>query len=625
MNWTLGYTDDTGANRCPNSADPTQCAALGDIVRSTPTIVDRPSADVEDETYDVFASSNAGRYMMTYVSSNDGIFHGFASSPNQTGDIIAGSALNENFAFIPPAVLPKLKSQYPASRVRLLDGYAVTQDVVATTHPLPPSPYPFLLERGKTDVAGQENTWRTILVQGFGGPQPGFFALDITDTQRPMDTGVTGPQFLWQLTTSSGGDQLFGTGGQPIITSVNLGGKETAVAILPGGLGGSPVPGTCNRANPTRTSTWTDTHYDPLITLPAFEPRSEISCYDPADRAARSLTVVRLDSGEIIRRFTRLADEGAAGLTGVFAGTSGTEPWLDSPITGEPAAYPNGPGLIADRVFVGDQDGTMWRVDVSLPDPEDWTMQLFFDAYSVRRGSATGYAEGKPIITAPMLSVDARGQITVAFGTGDQDISGSSLDYQYIYSLTEAENATGSAFAAKVNWYLPLGGAHILGPMTLLGGVLYFTTVDATAATICQSAPSSIWGLDYLTPYNFADLSEGGQWRLQRATDTAPVNNIAASTIIDDAGGSGTSNTVFGISLEYVPSCSDRSTGSSEYINGTRTSVTNADPADLKLVFQTGTGDTSQEALGFTTGFEAVTLAPPKTASTILSWSAILD
>ena len=38
---------------------------------------------------------------------------------------------------------------------------------------------------------------------------------------------------------------------------------------------------------------------------------------------------------------------------------------IPAPIVGQPVAYPSDTGLIADRLFVGDAEGRIWRIDVS--------------------------------------------------------------------------------------------------------------------------------------------------------------------------------------------------------------------------------------------------------------------
>lgn len=629
LGWTLGYNSGSSPNRnrCVSASDEDNCSVVGDVMHSTPTIVNRPTAAVEDESYETFANGPAkGRPMIALTSSNDGILHGFNLSPNSSGgeDVILASPNNEYFAFLPPAVLPQLKNQYPSTRMKLLDGVAIVQDVVATATPNTPPIYGYALERSLANAVELDagvSTWRTIMVQGFGGEQTGYFALDITDPRRPSTVGDTGPQFLWQLTTTTTPANLFGLGGTPTIATVNIGGNEVAVAILPGGRGGSPTGVACQRNDPD-ASTWANTGWDDSLTGftgRTYEPRTHVNCYSPANVAARSLTIVRLDTGEIVRTFRRTTTE-VAGLSSIIFG-AGDNPFLDSPITGIPAAFPAGPGTVSDRVFVGDQDGGLWRVDLSDPIPGNWTMELFFDAYA-----EDGDQEGKAITGAPVLSLDDRGQITILFATGDQDLSGGMNDRHYVYSLTEAEHPDPDedGFYAKVNWELPLtGGKHVVGPLSLLAGVVYFTTVDPSQANACVSATSSIWGLDYIQPHRLPSEDEdsapvhGGIARLSIAGTASQERSIGSLVP------SGNEATVFGVSLEYVPSCTTiEEDALGALIPGSRTAVTQASSSNLQLVFQT---NEPGNALGFETGFQAVTLDPPMTASSIRSWAAILD
>ncbi|HXS18965.1 MAG TPA: hypothetical protein VN764_17315, partial [Polyangiaceae bacterium] len=292
--------------------------------------------------------------------------------------------------------------------------------------------------------------------------------------------------------------------------------------------------------------------------------------------------------------------------------------YIDSPITGIPAAFPSGTGMVADRIFVGDQDGGMWRIDVSDPKPETWTMRLFLDSYGGKAANA-----GKPITIAPVLSVNELGNITIAYATGAQDLSGGSSDTQFIYSLTEAEEGStvNASFYAKVNWFQELTtGEHILGPMSLNSEVLYFSTLDPASGDVCDKYPSNIWGVDYLEPKD-GDISKGGVARLPDGTDYVQfVSAQSLSTSADPIG------PVFGVSVEYAPTCTAPPAAEDlEYLAGTRTAVTQPSAANLQLVFQTGTAKGSSAGLKFTTGFQAVTLPQPRVPSTLLSWAAILD
>jgi len=602
LKWTLGDTDDRGKTRCLNAAN---CDVIGDVMHSTPKIVNRPTAPVEDESYTNWANEAdiKSREMMVYVSSNDGLFHGFALSPNGSTPVAPVPPLNERFAFIPPAVLPALADQYggvtdPGKKSTLLDGVAVVEDVVATKTGAPPN-YEWTLERDFTSSSENTNKWRTIMVQSLGGSTPGYFALDIT---KPAE-----PQFLWQLTETSLGKPLFGTGGTPLITTINSNGKEIAVAVLPGGLDNSTIPGTCTRYN---SPPWANTHYSSLASTGGgltFEPRTEVNCSEAvagvSQVAARSLTIVRLDSGQVIRTFrTRpFADLSSTPISDLY-GSSFAQ--LDSPITGAPAAFPAGTGMIADRIFVGDQEGTMWRVDVSNSDPRKWTMQLFFDAYS-----DDSFTQGRAITQAPLLSVNRKGEITVNFTTGTNSIAGDPGDIHYVYSLTEAELDDGSDFYAKMNWRQRyIDGEHVVGPMSLVGGTLYYSTIIPAPGNPCISAGSRIWGVDYLEN-NSGGVLTGGLGKL-KGDQFVPVDG-----------------TIVGVTPEFVPSCATEATlsGGASYLAGARTAVRSPTPSNLQLVFQTNKETSDSKDSNFDTHFGVLELDPPRTASTILSWAAILE
>lgn len=629
MNWVLGFSDGEGNERCP---DPNQddCSVVGDVMHSTPVIVNRPSADIEDPTYESFALANTNRMMMGYFSSNDGFLHGYALSPNDPADSPMDDANSqyERFALIPPMLLPEIKSQYPGTRVKLLDGAPVVQDVVATN--TGSSGYAYRFERDVESAAGQvgENTtWRTILVQSLGDSQSGYFALDITNANKPSSGG---PEFLWQLTsTETNGQPLFGTGGTPVIATVyieeGLEKKEVAVALLPGGKGPSPSGVTVARSDP-QIGTFDNTHFQQdTMTVKlsgTVPPRDSINSYGAT--AARSLTIVRLDTGEIIRTFRRSSDLPASSDIDSSVITKEPEVYLDSPITGTPAVYPAGPGMIADRAFVGDQDGSMWRVDLSNPDPSKWEMKLFHDAYGGLAGD-----EGQPITSAPMLSVDDAGQITVAFGTGAQDLAGGPGDTHYVYSLTELEH--GGKFVSGLNWYQQMtSGEHMLGPMSLLGGTLYYATYDPTQLNVCVPGLAKVYGVDYVRPEDPADLGEGGNPRLRRSRSATPGTveefiSLSQALSEEDGSGSGGVTSVFGFSLEYTPSCYDDSAETVSYLAGGRR-VSNPSTSKLQLVFQTASAvNSADSSLDFETGFAAIDLEPPQQASTILSWAAILD
>ncbi|MEO8797226.1 MAG: PilC/PilY family type IV pilus protein, partial [Polyangiaceae bacterium] len=411
--------------------------ALGDIFHATPTVIGPPSAVIRDGTYASYSSTYAQRPTVLYAATNDGLLHAF-----NTG--VGAQQNNEMWALLPPAVLPKLLGVYPAGHTLMLDGAPVVKDVV--------------LDRGGAQL-GDPTRWHTMLVAGFGSGAQGYYAVDVTDpdNRTPVVAGG-GPQFRWQLTSvPSSAKQVFGAhSATPAITTIfadlgdGSGAHEVGVAILPGGTDGSPTSSlACNRDS--------DTADAPLSSASLASPpnnlypaRTQVQCWSGN---GRSLSIVRLDTGEIIRTFMRQADAPAAIIT---ANKLRPTP-LDSPMTGVPVVYPSDVGAIAQRVFIGDQDGTMWRFDLSNQDPSQWKGELFVDAYNTDPNvvTTTPWKDGQPIAIAPTVSIDNIGNVVVSFATGDQEtFTGSGTDF--VYSVTErlAQTAGVGSLRGNVNWFL---------------------------------------------------------------------------------------------------------------------------------------------------------------------------
>jgi len=155
-------------NKDLNTADEREWK-LGDIYHSEMAIVGPPKAidtelagDTNTEEYlklqngyQAFIDANASRETMVYVGANDGMLHAFKDS---TGE--------ELWGFIPPNVLPKLRSMFSGVEhvtipIYGVDGSPVVKDVL---------------------LGGQ---WRTVLMAGLGREGYGYFALDVTNPSVP--------------------------------------------------------------------------------------------------------------------------------------------------------------------------------------------------------------------------------------------------------------------------------------------------------------------------------------------------------------------------------------------------------------------------------------------------------
>lgn len=579
--------------------------ALGDIFRSTPTVVPPPSALVRDESYNVFATANASRKTVLYTATNDGLLHAFDTKVDSTT-----REKGELWAFMPPAVLPKLLSVYPGSHQMLLDGPPVVKDVV--------------FDRTESALGvGGATAWHTVLVAGFGAGNAGYYALDVTDPAPNTDL-TKGPQFLWQITKNgpyngSPDRQLFGaSSGTPAITTVFIddgnGPHEVGVAILPGGLPGGPTGGPCPRAGAVGQDAAPATGY---------QRRSSVRCWGAGPNApvpGRSVAVVRLDTGEVIRAFGRAQDLPQALIDAQRTGLVQTP--LDSPMTGVPVVYPSQTGAVAQKAFIGDADGTIWRFNLESTNPQEWTGELFLDAYNedVDTDIAGSWNHGQPVQIAPVVALDRAGRIVLNFATGDQETY-TATGTNYVYSVSEVPS--GSKLRAQVNWYLGFqNGERVSGPMVVFDGVLYFATfAPAAAQAACSGGTAKLWGRDFVQPKTVGVPADGGVPRLQPPTNPPPNPPDYIEPANYDANLAG--KVIPGVSVNVTPACAETTAAPDSYVGGSHTTATNVTSGQYSLFTQVGGKNTSNSGAAISTF--SVGLPPPRTATIIDSWASIVE
>jgi type IV pilus assembly protein PilY1 len=511
-------------------------------------------------------------------------------------------------------------------------------------------------------VRASKANWRTIAVGALtlGG---GYYALDVTEPTKPV--------FLWQLTTaasSTGPRRLFGpTPGTPAIGVVyyqepgSTEPIETPVAFLPGG-GDTPwgaATRTCTRwpQSPTLSGVRTSTH-----------------CWTGS---ALSFTVVRLLDGKIIRTFrnnpagdgamtsaaTNHPDETATSPVGAALSTVvvGAYAKIDAPISGTVATYPAATGTVTTRAFVGDLDGTLWKADVSAPDPASWTFGIFHDAYA--HEVVTPALVGQPISAAPVVSVDRVGDVMVVYGTGNQNKFDPSF-VNHVWSVTERVSGSGSttAFTPTANWHMRFDtGLTPTGPLTLFNEMTYFSTYspDSASAGQCLSGSGTLWSVHYLDSDGTPTTDEDGSVKnlpkagfvlgSGEAINTAGagyfiprdcrVGGTLASkvTIANQPSSVGNfrcmeldqGSIVFGAGVTSRPSCADPAASSlgTDPITGATTSHTQPSaitPGSFELVVQTGPR-AGTGAGGSSTKTLPRTLVAPVSQTRIDSWAAIVE
>ena len=591
MNWALGGSN--GGTLPSRSGH-----EFGAIYHSTPFTYGQPDDYLRDESYAVFAAATALRPLMLYTATTDGQLHAFKVAPNDPNDNtgVLGDRLknNELWSFIPPYVLPHLLASYPRTQQVLLDGAPVVQDIV--------------FERTEDEAVVGGGTgraaWHTVLLAGGGSAGGFYYALDVTDP--------TAPSFLWQLSSDANGAPLFGaSAATPGLATIAYNDpehanalKEIAVAILPGGDGSADPNPACQQQRQS-------INFDHIKV--GYQPRQNLRCWLAGP--GRSLTIVRLSDGKVLKTFRgNLAGDGPASLV---AGVK-KEVAFDAPITGTPVPYPSRPGEVADRIYVGDEDGTLWRVNLANPDSTTWDVNIMFDAYSLSTDART---DGQPVAVPPVVAVDGVGNTIVLFATGDQQdfFTPAAAMKTRLWSLKEKPVVTttnGAPFHVEANWLIPFtGGKRVTGPIALFDTVAYFSTFTPTGGSnACMDGYGSIWGVDYIQhtteatgPYPVARLAED--------PNAVPIHYIHEQA--QDPG-----VVVFGVGVTQKPSCYLTTTVNDSY-SGSHTQISASTKPVYQLVYQTGSGGQASE--GAKTNTNSQVLPALAEMTRIDSWASIVE
>jgi type IV pilus assembly protein PilY1 len=599
--------------------------ALGDIYHAMPAVVGPPSSLLRDDSYIAFSTTYQSRKQVVYAATNDGLLHAFWADETKLEN-------NELWALMPPAVMPNLFASYPASDKFLLDGSPVIKDVV--------------WDRSLSNQ-GNATNWHTTLVASFGPSWPGYYAVDVTNPSttgmpaNPPEPSPNGPVFLWQLTQMpSTNAPLFGAqSATPAVTTLYFdpgdggGAREIGVAILPGGQNGNPTTAsgggvaTCTRSAKA-------TNASPVS---GYATRSAVQCWGtPASGQSpsvtnpvigRSLSIVRLDTGEVMRVFMPSSDYSGYTHDTIAAASRYINTPLDSPMTGTPVVYPSDVGTDATRAFVTDADGTLWRFDLSNSNPSQWFGQVYLDLYNTTVDtSSTAATDGQPVQVPLVTSLDQSGNVVINLATGTQSTFTTTGTY-YVYSMTETVAGSPAAMHASVNWWLNPAtvtgatGERVSGPMTVFNGTLYFATYAAAPASSqsCTSGHGRVWGLDYTQALNPSQLSLGGAARL-----VAPPTNYNGQYTQPDQSDSTLLGVVIpGVTINATPACAGLPTATSDtYVAGAQHSAPSGfQPGTFSVYSQLGAAGSN----GAATRQFSLSLPTPTSPTLIDSWAAVLE
>jgi len=110
------------------------------------------------------------------------------------------------------------------------------------------------------------------------------------------------------------------------------------------------------------------------------------------------------------------------------------------------------------KIFVGDADGTIWRIDVHDTNPANWKVHsLPRTSWPRRRSTPSLPRRVSPSKFRLLLSLDPVGAVVVHGATGDQENLVASNDTNYLLAIKEGLALSSTEPGrAEIQWYLPM-------------------------------------------------------------------------------------------------------------------------------------------------------------------------
>lgn len=523
INYIYGYDayDDNGNGVTAEKRD----WILGDILHSKPLIVNYNSYPFTvDNENDCDTNTT-----MIYVGTNDGMMHAFKDCDG-----------TEAWAFIPPNVIPNLKELgvRPAKHTYFVDS----------------SPISYVYDANNDGNIVAADGDRVLLIFGLRRGGDAYYALDITN---PAD-----PQYFWTIDPSTAGFlQLGETWSEPQIARIKIGsdikealffgagydryedgryGNASAVpSLLP-----TPAIGEGNVSN--APTFWIDYNI-PVVNTPSVNGAWKGKGIYVAELATLSGGVPDFtDSGDHLWSFIRNDNSGYVGIP-----TNSYDMWYSVP--SEITVLDKNYDGLADRLYVGDTGGRMWRFDIGSTNTNLWSGKIIFAEYE---GGYFKYA--RKIFFRPSVTLQSN-YVGVYFGTGDREHPLNTAIVNRFYMVKDydvpppppiapsghkqvtqsrlvdvtsnalqLDTTTESARSTILNnlnapgnfgWYINLNeraGEKVLAPALTFNKVSYFTTYTPNPGLGDVCAPgnlgvSRLYAVDYKTGeavLNFLDSND---------------------------------------------------------------------------------------------------------------------
>lgn len=394
----------------------------------------------------------------------------------------------ELWGFVPPDLLGTLKDLTAGS-----------------THPyyVDSSPKAYINDADGNGVISSADGDQVILIFGERRGGSSYYALDVTNPDIPVYLWRIGPAIaspaIGSVWTSSDLGQSWS---EPEITRVNIGGTASYVFFIGGG-------------------------YD------AASEDAEPPLPDTVGRAVYAVDVLTGNNLWEYSYTTSVTDD----LPDLLDDMTYAIPSSVSVIDSDGNGY-------ADRVYVGDTGGQIWRFDVGDSSVSNWTGKIIF-------GSNPGAdsSTGRKIFYPPDY-IQEIGYDVLYFGTGDRAHPRSTDVVDRLYAvkddnaittpltesdlvdvtenLLQASSTTESeisdilsALNSGKGWYIKLNedsGEKVLSPASVFAKVAYYTTYSPTeyeSSDVCGAnrGTARVYAVNYLTGeavFNFDTLNDSG-------------------------------------------------------------------------------------------------------------------
>lgn len=416
-----------------------------------------------------------------YVGANDGMLHAFEDSNG-----------NELWGFIPPDLLGTLKNLTPLA--------------IGSTHPyyVDSSPRAYIYDANGNGTISSGEGDKVILIFGERRGGRSYYALDVTDPDNPVYLWRIGPAISDPAIGSVWNSIDLGQSwSEPEITRVIIGGEVKYVFFIGGGY---------------------DAASEDVLPTPL------------SDTVGRAVYAVDVITGNKLWEYsytTSVTNDSTNSLDNMTYAIPSSVSTIDS----------NGNGY-ADRVYVGDAGGRIWRFDIGSNSTANWTGKIIFQS-----NPGADSSTGRKIFYPPDY-VQEIGYDILYFGTGDREHPRNTDFVDRLYAVKDSNNITTpltesnlvdvtanllqassttqgeistmlANLTSSSGWYIKLDqdlGEKVLSPASVFAKVAYFTTYSPTgdvAANTCQAnrGTARVYAVNYLTGeavFNFDPSNDSG-------------------------------------------------------------------------------------------------------------------